>query len=499
MSDSDDSLNDSLKPSQLRRLEAEFETNKLGSNKYNTYRLSYSSEEKDNHQTFRIIESQLKQVQDLVEVNDYTSANKQLQSLSQQKQNFSDKDQIYYHYLQACVFYNLDQYQQLFNQAPKLLNKSFEQFDHLLEMLVDAYIKTNKLQQALDLLLQLINRNQLNNDYQVQLGELYLKLNKPQQAFYSYLHAFNNGMSDLLEIVTELSHSVNIQQFILFAKEYIQQDEKNPVKYSKILQLLAKELYPDRQCLLYQDQVCQFMVQSNGLRNQETFLAVVNYAELLLNFEQYEDAYNNFDTAAQITLQISGQTKEYMVCLYKQGFCLKKMNHLKEALPFLEKSYSVASHILGHAHQFTQRLIFNMAFMRIQLSQDYKNYVNLLLVNGDSLLLNELGTLLSGESALQCYEKALERATKEQSIIINLNLGQCYTSIKDYQRAINIYTQLKQMVDVSGQADLELKIGQVYKACGKLREAMFHMKKALTQANSQGQDSQHILNEINQI
>ena len=49
MSDSEDSLNDSLKPSQLRRLEAEFETNKLGSNKYNTYRLSYSSEEKDNH------------------------------------------------------------------------------------------------------------------------------------------------------------------------------------------------------------------------------------------------------------------------------------------------------------------------------------------------------------------------------------------------------------------------------------------------------------------
>ena len=37
-----DSLNDSLQPSQLRSIEAEFETNKL-------YRLTYSSEEKDNN------------------------------------------------------------------------------------------------------------------------------------------------------------------------------------------------------------------------------------------------------------------------------------------------------------------------------------------------------------------------------------------------------------------------------------------------------------------
>ena len=42
-----DSLDDSLQPSQLRSIEAEFDTHKLISNYKKSYRLTYSSDEKE--------------------------------------------------------------------------------------------------------------------------------------------------------------------------------------------------------------------------------------------------------------------------------------------------------------------------------------------------------------------------------------------------------------------------------------------------------------------
>ncbi|CAD8144983.1 unnamed protein product [Paramecium pentaurelia] len=513
----DDSLNDSLQPSQLKNLEEEFETNQMinqessvklvNNSSYNyvkpqcSYRYTYSSEEHSSDEeesqsskisqqpqflTFGQIDSNLGEIKELIKQHNYQQAYQQLVRFQEAKQDqLSQENKQYLQYLFTQIYFGLQMYREMFQIANQIINQDQDYVDHTLDMLINASLLINNLELALQYQLQLINRSNYDQNEQLRLGKIYMLLEKPVEAYFSFLGSYKAGNQEALEQLIEIGHTVDQRAFPDLAYKYINsKNQKNQKVLAKTLFNLAKIEYPNKSSLQHQEQGYSILVQINGVNDQNTIKALCNLACMRLQFQQWQEAEKDFELCLQIISQLEGQAnRQFIFCLQQLSQCQYQSKKYEQSLETLERCFNLASQSTNVIKkEFLDRILFNIAYVKIIMKQNFSGTLSKLIATQNSVLLNEIGIILQKheyiDEAIELYNEALNWSSNDQHVLISFNLAGCYGLKKDYTRSVDLYKQCSIEMDDRLKCDIERKISQVYYSCSKFRESLFHLKRA---------------------
>ncbi|CAD8064230.1 unnamed protein product [Paramecium sonneborni] len=514
----DDSLNDSLQPSQLKNLEEEFETNQMmnqessvkleNSSSYNyvkpqcSYRYTYSSEEYSSEKeverkspyhfqnpqflTFGQMDSNLGEIKQLIKQHNYQQAYKELIRFQEVRQDqLSQENQQYLQYLFTQIYFGLQKYREMFAMANQLINFDLDYVSHILDMLINASLLINNYELALQYQLQLINKSKFDSNEQQRLGKIYMLLGKPVEAYFSFLGSFKAGNQQALEQLIDIGFDVDQKAYKDLAYKYISNKNQNNQKIlAKTFFNLAKIEFPNKISLQHQESGYEILVQVNGLNDQNTIAALCNLANMRILFQQWLEAEKDFEQCLQIISQLVGQANsQFLFCLQKLSQCQFQLKKYEQSLQNLERCINLSLQSTTIINkEFLDRLIFNMTYIKIITKKNCSETLAKLISTQNSILLNEIGIILQKyeyiDEAIQLYSEALNCCSNNQTVLISFNLAGCYGLKKDYQRSVDLYKTCALEMDDKLKCEIERKISSVYYSCSKFRESLFHLKRA---------------------
>lgn len=175
-------------------------------------------------------------------------------------------------------------------------------------------------------------------------------------------------------------------------------------------------------------------------------------------------------------MQLEGtHNRYYLACLQRISECFYRSGLFTQSWENLEK--------LSELRPNDGTILVNMIGLAMKLKRDPQILLRQLEVFGNAVLLNEAGVLLQEggmiDLAMESYRKALENAQTGQRVLISLNLAGCLGICKDWQGAIEFYNEAGRHLEGSQLVEVEYRLGMVYRECGRRREGLFHLKKAL--------------------